>query len=417
MTVVSRSAADGAVGGADGPGAGQDRPSAWRDVVAITGVSLRRLIRDKVALFFIVLMPVVVMVIIGSTFGAAPRSVPVGVLDLDRSPVSAGFVQQLRDAGTLAAESYDTLGQLEADVRTDKIVGGIVVPAGFQGTLMAGGTTEVQIVAEPNSSTTQVVRSAVESIAEQQGGMMAAAAFASRERGGDMAANVDRAAEVAETLPRVGVQTRTVGKVVAATNNQFSYTAPSNLVLFVFINSLAAGGALVEMRRLGVAKRMLAGPMRTSTIMLGAGVSRFLIALLQSVLLLAVGGILFGVSWGSPVAVAALALVFAIVATGAGLLVGSIVKNPEQASAIGIPVAIAMGMLGGCMWPLDVVPPGLRAFGLAVTPHAWAMEAWTKLIFEGQGLGGIAGDLAVLAVWGVVLVSVGMVLFRRSLLR
>lgn len=394
-----------------------DHPSAVRAVVTITGVSLRRLVRDKVALFFIVLMPVVVMVIVGSTFGAAPRSVPVGAVDLDRSGVSAGFLQQLREAGTLSITSYDSLDQLEADVRTDRIVGGIVVPEGFQGTLMGGGSAEVQIVAEPDRSATQVVRAAVESVAEQQGGMMAAAAFASRQRGGDMAANVDRAAEVAKTLPRVGVQTRTVGKVVAANQNQFSYTAPSNLVLFVFINSLAAGGALVEMRRLKVAERMLSGPVRTSTIMVGAGVSRFLIALGQSVLLLGVGGIVFGVAWGSPAAVVALAVVFAVVATGAGLLVGAVVRSPEQASAIGIPVAIAMGMLGGCMWPLDVVPPGLRAFGLAVTPHAWAMEGWTKLIFEGQGLVGIAGDLAVLAVWGVVLVTVGMVLFRRSLVR
>jgi len=394
-----------------------DHPSTAGAVLAISAVSFRRLLRDKVALFFILLMPVVVMVIIGSTFGAAPRSVPIGVVDLDGTDVSRAFVQQLRDAGTVAATDYASTADAEADVRTDRIVAAVVVPAGFQSSLMDGRSAAVQLLAEADQTSTQAVRSAVESVAEQQGGPMAAAAFAVRERGGDMAAGVATAQDVARTLPRVGVQTRTVGKVVAAGSNQFSYTAPANLVLFVFINSLAAGGALVEMRRLGVARRMLAAPLRTSTIVLGAGVSRFAIALVQTALLLAVGAVLFDVSWGPPVAVVALGVLFALVSTGAGLLVGSVVRNPDQASAIGIPVAIGMGMLGGCMWPLDVVPPGLRAVGLAVTPHAWAMEAWTKLIFEGQGIGAIAIDLAVLAVWAAVLLTTGLVLFRRSLLR
>ncbi len=390
-----------------------DHPSAIRAVLAVSAVTFRRLSRDKVALFFILVMPVVVMVIIGSTFGAAPRSVPVGVVDLDGTAVSKAFVQQLRDAGTVAATDYASTADAEADVRTDRIVAAVVVPAGFESSLMAGRSAAVQLLAEPNQTSTQAVRSAVESVAEQQGGPMAAAAFAVRERGGDMAAGVTTAQDVARSLPRVGVQTRTVGKVVTAGSNQFSYTAPSNLVLFVFIVSLSAGGALVEMRRLGVARRMLSAPLSTSAVVLGAGVSRFAIALLQTALLLAVGAVLFDVAWGPPLAVALLGTLFALVATGAGLLVGSVVRNQEQASAIGIPVAIGMGMLGGCMWPLDVVPPGLRAVGFAVTPHAWAMEAWTKLIFEGQGIGAIAVDLLVLAVWAVALLSLGLVLFRR----
>ena len=99
-----------------------DHPSTARAVLAVSAVSLRRLLRDKVALFFILLMPVVVMVIIGSTFGAAPRSIPVGVVDLDGTAVSKAFVQGLRDAGTVAATDYPSTAEAEADVRTDRIV-------------------------------------------------------------------------------------------------------------------------------------------------------------------------------------------------------------------------------------------------------------------------------------------------------
>ena len=38
--------------------------------------------------------------------------------------------------------------------------------------------------------------------------------------------------------------------------------------------------------------------------------------------------------------------------------------------------------------------------------HAWAMDAWSDLIFERQGLGGVATELAVLTVWAVALMAV-----------
>ena len=47
---------------------------------------------------------------------------------------------------------------------------------------------------------------------------------------------------------------------------------------------------------------------------------------------------------------------FALVGTGVGMLLGSVLGNAEQATSIGPPVGIALGMLGGCMWPLAIVP-------------------------------------------------------------
>ena len=53
-------------------------------------------------------------------------------------------------------------------------------------------------------------------------------------------------------------------------------------------------------------------------------------------------------------------MTFALVATGVGMLGGSVLRNAEQATSIGPPVGIALGMLGGCMWPLAIVPEPMR---------------------------------------------------------
>jgi ABC-2 type transport system permease protein len=45
-----------------------------------------------------------------------------------------------------------------------------------------------------------------------------------------------------------------------------------------------------------------------------------------------------------------------------------------------------------------------------VVPHAWAMDAWTKLIFDGDSVAGIVPQLAVLTGFAAVL---GLAAARR----
>src|SRR5690606_20607488 len=111
-------------------------------------------------------------------------------------------------------------------------------------------------------------------------------------------------------------------------------------------------------------------------------------ALVQSTLIVLVGWGLFGVDWGDPRGVVLVVVLFAVVATAVGLLVGATVSDPDQAQAVGIPVAIGLGMLGGCMWPLDIVPPLMRTLG-HVAPHAWAMDAWVALVLDGEAVSAI----------------------------
>jgi ABC-2 type transport system permease protein len=96
------------------------------------------------------------------------------------------------------------------------------------------------------------------------------------------------------------------------------------------------------------------------------------------------------------------------------MLSGTLFRTPEQAGAIGPAVGIAFGMLGGCMWPLEIVPPSVRALGHA-TPHAWAVDAWVEVLSRGGGLSQIAGYLGILALYAVVLLALASLRLRRSL--
>jgi len=200
------------------------------------------------------------------------------------------------------------------------------------------------------------------------------------------------------------VQMETVGTVRAEDENTFTRAAFSQLVLFVFLNGLVAAAALVQTRRLGIGRRALSAPIGAGTVVTGVAGSRVTLGLLQSVLLLAAGTFMFGAVWGDPSATAVLVLVWAGVAAGAGMLLGAWARTPEQAVAIAVPTSIALAMLGGTFWPLEAVGPVMQVVG-HLTPHAWAMDAWSAIVNEGAGVAGITTELAVLASVAAVLLA------------
>lgn len=171
---------------------------------------------------------------------------------------------------------------------------------------------------------------------------------------------------------------------------------------------------MIQTRRYGVFSRALAAPVRPRDLVLGEALSYLALTLGQSLLIVVVGAVMFGVSWGNPVAAAALIMMWALVGTGAGMASGTFFRTPEQATAIGPAVGIAFGMLGGCMWPLEIVPESVRLVGHA-TPHAWAVDAWVSVLSRGGGLAEIAGYLAILAGYAAALLAIASLRLRHSL--
>ena len=53
--------------------------------------------------------------------------------------------------------------------------------------------------------------------------------------------------------------------------------------------------------------------------------------------------------------IAALVFFFVLVSTSAGLVFGTLLRSEDQAITIAAPVGIALAMLGGCMWSLEIV--------------------------------------------------------------
>jgi ABC-2 type transport system permease protein len=380
-----------------------------RAVLTITGNELLRLKRHPEVILFGLILPVIIISLIGLTFGSA-GSVDLGVLDRDGTARSAALVARFEGRDGIDLQVYDDEDEMRQDVRTTAIQAGVIIPEGYEDAVL-GGAAALAVVAEPTSEGVASALATIDGAAGEEGVREAAIAVVA-EGSADRAEAARLVDAQAEVLAPVEVRTgATLGAEVET--GSFSHTAPANLVLFVFILTFAISTILAYDRQSGVIARMMTTPTSSGTILAGIGASKLAFALLQSAVLLVVGTVAFGVEWGDPLAAAAIVVTFAIVSTAVGLLVGSTVSDQEQAQAIGIPLSVGMGMLGGCMWPLGIVPEPMQLIG-HITPHAWAMDSWQEVIFDGVSLVDILPNLLVLAGIALVVGSLAVRQLRRA---
>lgn len=380
--------------------------------LAIAQASGRRLLRDKRALFFTIVLPIVLILVVGAV-ARGFNSFKVGVVDLDRSQASRQLVADLEHTSGISAVTYPTVSALNKAVARSEVNAGVVLPGGLQAHERSGQPVSVGITAEQANTTQQAAVSRVRSVIDTYGGRVQAGQFASRF-GGGFSHGFDLAVSLAPKTPRVGLATRVVAVAQNTLPPGFEYSAPTELVLFVFLTAVAGSAAVVESRRLGVFERVLAAPVRPGTIVIGESVTAVLIAAVQSALIVLVGSVVFGVSWGNPPAALLLVLLWCLVGAGAAIAAGTLFRTPEQASAIGPVIGITFAMLGGCMWPLSIVSPVMRAIGHA-TPQAWAVDAWTNLLSGHGTVTTIWSQLGILALFAAGFFAIATIRSRKLL--
>lgn len=382
-------------------------------VFSIAAVNAKRLGRDRVGLFFLFVFPIILILLLGLSFGSGfePR---LGVMASNSGELGSELATALGQVEEIEIERFSSAELLTDAVERGEVDGGVTIPAGYDEELRSGNEATIEYTARAGSTST-AIRTTVDAVVVEQAARARAALFAADRGVGDFDETIQVASSVATETPSVDVVVQSEGEDTFEGLGQFDLGASSQLVLFMFVNSLGATVALIQSRRLGVSRRMLSTPMTAGTIVVGETLGRFLVAMLQGVFIILAASLLFGVKWGDPLAASALLTSFALVSTGAAMLFGAMLSNEQQAGAL-TPVGLGLAALGGCMVPLEIFSPTMQTIA-HITPHAWAVEGFTELIRTDAGITDIALQIAVLLGFAVVLLGLASWRLHRSITR
>jgi len=359
-------------------------------MLAIAGVALRRFLRERSNLFFVFVLPFLIIFLVGAASGARADA-PLAIVGAENQRASR-VIEQLEPDSYLTfddeAEALDAVGELTASA--------VVIfdadesaPVVFRSRNGDATNARVEFDAAVASVNQQLV-------IERQAALV-----------GLDAAAVDQVLRNRSATP---IETESIGQVVWKGLANIEASAMTQVVLFMFLSALTAATFLVQDRHLGMATRKASTPTSIGRLVGGETLGRFGIAAFQAVLIVAVTGLLFGVGWGDPLATTLLLAAFALVATGAGVLLGAVFDNAEAATGGGIMIALVLAALGGAMAPVEIFPNVMQTIA-KFTPHYWAIDGLQTSLIDG-GITDVGQPLFILMCFAVGILVVSTFAYR-----
>lgn len=366
-------------------------------IAAIVRANLRRTANDRSNVFFLIVLPLLIVFALGSAIAGGSNDVVVGVVDQAPKPLSRSVRAAMAASGDVTITEVADAATLRHDVATGRYNAGWIVDT------TTDPTTIVWIagIEAPSIALRATMDRAVASAAvdAQVVSALAAAATMPTERAAAVVSGLSGVPSIPVTASSTAVDAADDPATIRAV------LAGGELTLFIFLTSLFGAQALLTSRQYGVTRRASAAPVSAGQIVAGEAISRYLVAMIQAAIIIVGTVVLFGVDWGSPLAVILLSAAMALVGTGAAMLLGAFGRSEQQVGALALMAGLVLAALGGSMQPLEFFPEGMRRVAFAITPHAWMNDSLWKILVDGKGVGAVLPAVGVLAGVGLVLLA------------
>ncbi|MCL4239142.1 MAG: ABC transporter permease [Anaerolineae bacterium] len=409
-----------------------------RAILTVARYDLLRSLKQRETFLFGLLMPGIMMLLLGVAMGGSANSatITVDVLDEDNSALSGALIAALRAElevddsfrlcvlgaddgdGCAVSAAPDRLEQV-ADKRledTDSF-GTIRIPAGFGDALRAGEEATVTYKSSADLTAPTLAEQKIEAAVSRLSGAVAIAdltAHAAESAFGPL----DRAAAFETVRARVDaawderpVRVRAEGTTSQVSRFGFNQSGPGIATMFVLIFTLNGAALLIYERETGTLQRLFTLPVPRWQTLAGKILGQYVYGLsIFAVLVLA--GALMGVQWGDNVAgVVLVMLTYTLAVTALGVALATVARTSAQAVNLSMLFGMTLAPLGGAWWPLEIVPPFMKAVG-HLTPVAWGMDAFQEMMFYGGTLADIAPMLGVLLGMAALFFAFGLLRFR-----
>jgi ABC-2 type transport system permease protein len=402
-----------------------------RRLLSLTSTLLRDWIRNREAVFFAVLFPLLLLIIFSFVFAGGPTEFEIGIQNNDMNAtgqpteLSATLVAAIEDTQPIDAEAIDPELSLADTERIEEVTGQtrvLIIPDGFDQQVRAA-STRVRMT---------VIRDTInrfrDNISDDQNQEINESfqAFESSQQSGSGAADIhfltvpgdegagavgsildsivatfnDRSIGVEEPSAAVRIEERGRADLDAA-----DYFLPGFIVAMILINGvMTVPSAVAQFKRDGTLKRLAASPLRKREWIVANVVQQSILAVAITLVLIAVARLLFGVTAIPGPLALGLIVLGAVAFTALGMIVAGAIRDPGSAVSLGGAIALPLMFVSGIFWELDLMPPALQTIA-EFSPVTHFHRSLRQLLIVGttDGVGFTAVVLALLA--GVFLVG------------
>lgn len=341
------------------------------------------------------------------------------LVDSEQSQTTERFIELL---STDTSKSYVLADQAVGlnEVKNGRAIAMITLEEGFSETIKADGAPKISMISVKSDADTMTLKPILSNAYNQLKHYNQSAervANAAKEKGQDYQRVYDETYQLlAQSYEEKPALTLSIGDdgSAALKNAVMMHSLIGFLIFFVAYSCVFGAADLLVERRQNTWQRLVISPSSRLGMLLGHLIVSFTIGLIQLALVFSVGHYLFHVDFGGSLPLMFVsALAFCLAMAGFGVLLSAFGKSMQQISALTSVLLTAFGMLGGCLWPLDLVTNPILIQLSRLIPHRYAVEALTKLS-QGQQFSAVLPQLGVLLAMAGGFLLIGFVKLMKT---
>jgi ABC-2 type transport system permease protein len=358
--------------------------------------------RDPISLRLPIVMPIAFMLLFGYAVKTEVDRISMAVLDQSMTQESRDYIERFTVSDYFKVDRYvfseKELSQL---IDAGDVKAGLIIPSDYSTELKNGKSPKTQLIIDGTDPTT--ARTAMSS------GVLINEFYSRSFKENTL----ERLGMTAAALPGVEINTR-VWYNPGLESNRFTIPGLVGLIL-QNITIMLTAFALVREKERNTIEQLIVTPIRSIELILGKLVPYVLIGYLSFLFALALCVLWFGVSIeGSLVLLLVLGFLFVYCSLSIGMLISTFARNQLQAMMGTVVILLPSILLSGFIFPREAMPLVINLIGYLI-PLTYFLDITRGIVLKGVGVGFLWNDVIALCIFTVVILSLAVLRFRKSL--
>jgi ABC-2 type transport system permease protein len=381
----------------------------WNRLREIVRKEFRQVFREPRMRSMLFIPPLVQLFVFGFAVNLDVDHARLAWMDMDRTPESrellAGFQGSGRFEVVATPASEAEVQRLLDGAQADMVVS--VLP-GFGRDVRRGRATSAQVLIDgTNSNTASILSSYATSI------IGAYSSEVLNEQSRDKMVGRTAQGPVHAGIPALALQSRVWFNPDLRSRNYFVPGVVVNIIALVTLMLTAM--AIVREKEIGTMEQLMVTPIRPIELMLGKTLPFALVGLFDTVLVVVAAIVFFHIPFrGSALLLLACSMLFLMTSLGAGLYISTISRTQQQAMMTTFLFFQPFFLLSGFAFPIRNMPEPVQYLTM-INPVRYFMEIVRGLFLKGSGVSVLWPQMLALAIFGVVILGLSAMRFRKRL--
>jgi ABC-2 type transport system permease protein len=384
----------------------------WERIVVILRKELIQLFREPRMRGLLFIPPILQLLIFGYAVTLDVDNAKIAWMDGDNTPASRALLARFKGAGR-----FQIVAQPQSEAEVQSILdhgdahGVVRVLPGFARDLARGQSAGVQVLLDGTNSNTASL------VGAYAGGVIASFSndvMPGQEKNRQSIKLMVRSPGASPMQIKVATPSSRVWFNPDLRSRNYFVPGVAANILFMVTLTLTAQ-AIIREKEIGTMEQLMVTPLRPIELMIGKTLPFAIVGLVDLVLVTAGALLIFHVPFrGSFLLLLFSAAVFLMTILGAGLFLSTISRTQQQANMASFFFSSPAFMLSGFNFPIQNMPPVVQWLTY-LNPLRYFMEVVRGVFLKGVGLEVLWPNIAALAVYGVVVLSLSAVRFHKTL--